>query len=188
MLNEVIRRDKVLFDRIEELKTRRIKSTHVAKAFFKMIHSKDSYDKLRIENEIQKKLAKLIRSAILTKNDWEVLREIRSFNWLYRKYAGRYGSIIEDVLYTLEGTVHAFMKSDEDINVSEEVLERKKIVNEDREIVALISSALKMYRFGLKDAYRNIIKGMKELSRKGRKIRLSRIADILMRIEFEGDR
>ena len=188
LLNEVIRRDKVLYYKIEEFRVKRIKSTRVAKIFFKLINSDRAYDKLKIEVEVQKRLARLIRSAILTKSDWDVLREIRSFNWLYRRYSARYGSIIEDVLYTLEGTVHAFMKSNEDINVSEAVLERQEMVNEDREIVALISSALKMYRFGLKDAYRNIIKGMKELSKKKRKIRLSRIADILMRVETEGEK
>lgn len=183
IINEVVRRDRLLIGNIEKYRLRKIRRTDVAKTFYSLIKSKYSYDLGKIDIEVRRKLAELIKKTINTKNDWSVLREVRSFNWLYRRYAEKYGWIIEDILYTLEGVIQAFSKSPDDINLSENILETGKLTDEDREIVALISSALKMYRLGLRDAYKNILEGMKKLSMDGRRIRLSRIADILRRIE-----
>lgn len=189
LLTEIVKRDPELCKNLEKCRRRKINKTVVASTFYRLIKSDYKFDRIKIELEVNKKLADLIRTSLLIKNDWNILREIRSFNWLYRKYSRRYRSIIENVLYALEGTVHAFSSSSEDIDISEETLEVEEFVDdEDRNTIALVSSALKMYKFGLLDAYRNILNGMKRLSKKDRgMIHLARLADLLANLDVNKD-
>ncbi len=187
LLNEIVKHDPELMRNLEKCRRRKLSKTEVARTFYKLVRGRRGFDRLKIEMEVNRKLADLIKTSLLIKNDWNVLREIRSFNWLYRKFSRSYGSIIENALYVLEGTVHAFNEDSEDIDLSEETLEVGEFIEDvDRTTVALISSALKMYKFGLLEAYRNILDGMKKLSNRGRdKKYLSRLADLLANLDPE---
>lgn len=189
LLTEIVKRDPELCKNLEKCRRRKVNKTVVASTFYRLIKGDYKFDKIKIELEVNKKLADLIRTSLLIKNDWNILREIRSFNWLYRKYSRRYKSIIENILYALEGAVHAFSSSSEDIDISEETLEVEEFVeDEDRNTIALVSSALKMYKFGLLDAYRNILNGMKRLSKKDKgMIHLARLADLLANLDINKD-
>jgi len=181
LIEEAVKHDDEFMRSLDRYKAGKVRGMEVAGTFYRMIRGRGDVT----ADAVGEKLARLIRRAIMTKNDWYVLRELRGFSWLYKKYASRYGSEIEDILYTLEGVIHAFSRSSDDIGLSEDVLRRGRLSREEREIVALVSSALKMYRLGLKEAFKNIVRGMRELASKRGHYRLSRIANILMRIDDE---
>ena len=186
IITEVSEKDDELIRHLYKYRDKKMMRTFIARTFYNMVSRKKVFDKIKIEMEVNHRLARLIRNSLRTKSDWGLLREMRSLNWLYRKYSKYYSGIIDNSLYALEGALRAFSKNPEDINISEDVLERGvDYEDEDRTIIALFSTALKMYKMGLKDAYKNIIEGMRKLSKEKDNPYLKRLVEILERIDDE---
>jgi|Deesub1362B_J571_1020462.scaffolds.fasta_scaffold00003_204 hypothetical protein len=184
IITEVSEKDDELLKHLYKYRDKKMMRTFIARTFYNLISKKRVFDKIKIEMEVNDRLARLIRKSLQTKSDWGLLREMRSLNWLYRKYSKYYSNILDNSLYALEGALRAFSKNPEDINISEDVLEKGvQYEDEDRTIIALFSTALKMYKMGLKDAYKNVINGMRRLSRQKNNPALHRLVEILERID-----
>lgn len=183
IITEVSEKDDELIRHLYRYRDRKIMRTFIARTFYNLVSRKKVFDRIRIEMEVNHRLARLIKKSLQTKSDWGLLREMRSLNWLYRKYSKYYTGILDNSLYALEGALRAFSRSPEDINISEDVLERGVDYDDDRTIIALFSTALKMYKMGLKDAYKNIIEGMRRLSKEKDNPYLKRLVEILERID-----